>query len=151
MNHHGITIMIDYCRYQPIINRESPGYNHHGWHVVINQLTIVNRHGITIMVLMSAFQTNCKIQTHKQWKGTLIWYNYCNLNILGHANILPDTPGTEHPNHTEPNKYNVFIYHLLTIVLSLWKRGLPPKFANVLYCHVKLVFFSPVYVFGFMG
>ena len=36
----------------------------------------------------------------------------------------------------------------LTTVLSLWKRGLPPKFAHVLYCHIKSAFFLNVYVFG---
>ena len=80
---------------------------------------------------MSAFQTNCKIQTPKQRQITLIWYNYCNLNILGHANILPDTPGTEHPNHTEPNKNNTFIDHLL--LFCRFEKG-----ASQMFCIVML-------------
>ena len=39
-------------------------------------------------------------------------------------------------------------YHNETVVLWLWKRGLPQKFTHVLNCPVKLMFFLTVYAFG---
>ena len=38
------------------------------------------------------------------------------------------------------------IYHRLTVVFTLSKRGLTLKFAHVLYCYIQLSFFLTVYV-----
>ena len=37
----------------------------------------------------------------------------------------------------QPDRY-ISICHLLTVVLPLWKRSLPRKFAHILYCRIKL-------------
>ena len=47
-----------------------------------------------------------------------------------------------------PQQYKyIFIYHRLTVVLSLEKGALPRKVTHVLHCHVKLAFLWTVYVF----
>ena len=46
-------------------------------------------------------------------------------------------------SHWKPwaDKYTIFTYHHLTVVLLHWKRGLPRKCAQVLLCPIKISYF----------
>ena len=55
-------------------------------------------------------------------------------------------PGLQALTQGKSDKY-IFIYHCLTVVLSLRKRKLLRKFVYVLYCHIKFAFLSTVYMF----
>ena len=49
-------------------------------------------------------------------------------------------------NTLQPGKYNIFIYHRLT-VMQLWKRGLPQNICTF-FTVPLLAFFLTIYVFG---
>ena len=58
-------------------------------------------------------------------------------------------------NKPQPDKYNIFIYHHLTVIFVALKRGLTPKIGtfhtvllNISYSAIKLTFFLNIYVFG---
>ena len=46
----------------------------------------------------------------------------------------------------QPNKYNIFIYHLLTVVLRFKKGAYPENVHIIYYCLIKLAFVLTAYV-----